>query len=99
MTDEQEIKRILQNHEERIKKLESPSQTIKNQEKVQKEFSGLSGGIVFLIKQKFLDQLRSADEIWTELKREGYVYPKKSVMKLLSVDFVNNKKTLNRIKE
>jgi len=72
----------------------------KNKKKIEGvSFKGLSGGINFLINNSFLDKLRSVDEIWNELKREGYHYPKTSVSKILNVDFVNKKKILNRLKE
>ncbi len=100
MTDEQEIKRILQDHEERLEKLELLPSSFKATSQIPaKKFEGLIGGINFLMEQNFFTGLKSADKIWTELKREGYVYPKKSVMKILNVDFVNKKKILNRIKE
>lgn len=65
----------------------------------EKEFKGLSGGINFIITEGFLKNLKSVDEIWNELKREGYVYPKTSVTKILNVDFVNKKKILVRLEE
>ena len=106
MTDEKEIKLILQDHEERIKKLEASTDQATNgisqKEHLQsskEKFKGLNGGINFLMHQGFLNELKSVDEIWAELKRGGYVYPKASVSKLLSVNFVKNKKILNRINE
>jgi len=63
------------------------------------KYSGLAGGIRFLIDNNKFNQLKSVAEVFNELKKEGYHYPKKSVEKLLSVNFVKNSKLLNRIKE
>jgi len=64
-----------------------------------KSYSGLVGGIRFLIDNKKFNQPKSVAEAFEELKKEGYHYPKKSVEKLLSINFTKNQKVLNRIKE
>ena len=97
-----EIKKILDGHEERIRKLEEkigqPNSSNIKQDKI-KEFKGLVGGINFILENGFLRNLKSVDEIWNELKKEGYNYPKTSVTKILNVNLVNKKKILSRIKE
>ncbi len=62
-------------------------------------FEGLKGGIRFIIKNGFFKKLRSLSEIKSELKREGYHYSDASISKILTRDFTNKEKILNRIKE
>ena len=62
-------------------------------------FSGLMGGINFLISKKFLDSPKSVKDVMNELKKEGYFYLNGSIDKILRVDFVNKKKILTRISE
>lgn len=62
-------------------------------------YSGLTGGIRFLIDNNFYNTPKSVKEIFNELKREGYHYSYESVDKLLRVDFHKNNKILNRFKE
>ena len=93
-----EIKRMLEDHERRIKILEEKLPKQKKQEST-KDYKGLSGGIQFLIDNNFLTALKSVSEIITELKREGYHYPSASISKILSVNFTKNKKILNRTSE
>jgi hypothetical protein len=93
-----EIKKILEDHEKRLKILEgNPPKQDKHESK--KKYSGVAGGIRFLIDNKFLNELKTANEIMVELKREGYHHSLASISKMLSVDFTRNKKILNRIKE
>ena len=49
--------------------------------KIQKEksYSGLKGGVEFLIGEKFLDRIRTAKEVQEELKKENYFHSKESV--------------------
>ncbi len=93
-----EIRKILNDHEKRIKILEGkPSK--QNRQESKKGYTGLAGGIRFLIDNKFLNELKTANEIMAELKREGYHHSLASISKMLSVNFTKNKKILNRIKE
>jgi len=98
---DEEIKRILADHEKRIKELEKAilSKDRTESKVAEKEYDGLSGGIRFLIDNGFLNIPKSVNEIMEELKKEGYHYPRKSINKLLSINFARNAKILTRIKE
>lgn len=100
--DEEEIKKKFEEIGKRLdlieEKFKGPSQDNSEIDK-EKDYSGLVGGIRFLIDNKILDEPKSVAEIFDELKKENYHYPKKSVEKLLSVDFMKKYKTINRIKE
>jgi hypothetical protein len=92
------IKKMLDDHEKRLRILEgNPPKQNKHESK--NKYSGLAGGIRFLIDNKFLNELQTANEIMAELKREGYHHSLASISKMLSVNFTKNKKILNRIKE
>ncbi len=96
-----EVKKILDDHESRIKKLEN-NLLIEKKNKIKeatKGYKGLAGGIRFIIKSGFLNNPRSLNEIINELKREGYHYSKSGVASTLSETFVKSQKILNRIKE
>ena len=98
--NEQEIIIRFEKIEKRINALENKSSEQKEEiKKVKEDFSGLAGGIRFLIKNNFLDSPKSVSEIYEELKKEKYHYPKKSAEKLLSVNFMKSQKILNRVKE
>lgn len=93
-----EIKKMLEDHERRINKLEEKLPKHKKQES-EKNYKGLSGGIKFLVDNNFLNEPKTANEIMAELKREGYHHSLASISKMLSVNYTKNKKILNRIKE
>jgi len=95
---DEEIKRILDDHEKRIRALEGKSSKEKKQAS-NKDYNGLAGGIRFLIDNKFFNEPKTANEIMAELKREGYHHSLSSISKMLSVNFTKNKKILNRIKD
>lgn len=63
----------------------------------EKSYSGLKGGIEFLIDKKSLNELKTAKEVLEELKKENYFHSKESVDKRLR--FLVTKKVLTRIKE
>lgn len=97
---DKDIRRIIQKLEEldeRTKKLESLVEK-EPPKKEDKKFSGLTGGIKFLIKSGFFVHPKSVEEVKTELEREGYYYPYTSVDKILRVNFTKNKKILTRLK-
>ena len=97
---DEEIKRILADHEKRIKELEKATRLKRDvKPRTEDNYSGLVGGIRFLIDNGFLNEPKSVNEIMEELKREGYHRSTASISKMLSVDFTRNKKILNRIKE
>mgnify|MGYP001597735902 CR=1 FL=1 len=96
----EEIKKIIDDHENRIKKLEeiifSRKQTGKT---TKKDYKGLAGGIRLLINNGFLNEPKSVKEIMSELKREGYHNSQAGVASTLSVTFTKSQKVLNRIDE
>lgn len=100
MNDE-EINKRFEEIEKRLeilegKNVEQNEDIIKNKEE---NFSGLAGGIRLLIKEDFLKTPKLVLEVFNKLKEKGYHYPKKSVEKLLSIDFTNKQRVLNRTKE
>ena len=96
---EEEIKKRFEEIERRLDVLEGKKQIKSKIKGNNKNYSGLVGGIKFLIKNNFLNKPKSVAEIFEELKKEGYHYPKKSVEKLLSVNFTKNQRVLTRFKE
>lgn len=97
----EEIKKILDDHEKRLQKMEDILFS-KEDQKIKptpKGYKGLGGGIRFLIDNGFLNEPKTANEIMEELKREGYHHSISSISKMLSINFTKNKKILNRIKE
>ena len=66
---------------------------------ISSSYDGLKGGIRFIIKNGYFKKLRGLSEIKSELKREGYHYSDASISKILTRDFTNKEKKLNRIKE
>ena len=86
-----------------IKRLEKLEKVVFANEKpkieAKNKYKGLSGGINFLIDSKFLNTLKSSNEIHWELRKEGHVYRKQAVDTLLRRDFVGKKKILARDRE
>jgi hypothetical protein len=100
---EEELRRILERldeHERRLKLLEEgkPAKK-KKKEYIDEIYEGLVGGIRYLIDHDFFKTPKSIEEIFKELTKKGYIYPKKSVGKVISVDFMKKEKILNRLKE
>ena len=100
MEDIEKLKKIIEDHEDRISKLEKKLSTGKpvKPESKKSNYSGLSGGIRMLIDNKFLDAPKSASEVFEEMKREGRYDSKKNVDGTLRMVFVKNK-ILQRIKD
>lgn len=99
MSVEKKIEELIEkisNLEKRLSKIEGEPTIIK---KSKGGFQGLSGGIRLLLKNGFLNEPKSVKEIYEELAREGYHYPKRSVDKLLRVNFMKKQKLLTRIKK
>lgn len=90
---------MLVDHEERLKLLEGRKSEQPKDESKKKEFSGLAGGIRFIINSGFLNSPKDFKEIKDELKREGYHYSDAGIMSTLAETFVKNKRLLTRIKE
>jgi len=98
----EEIERMLEEHEKRLRKIEDflfSREGHKIRPQPSRDYKGLTGGIRFLVDNGFLKEPKTANEIMNELKREGYHHSISSISKLLSVNFTNNWKILNRIKE
>ena len=82
-----------------IEKIIVPRENKETKKSNKKNYSGLAGGIRMLIDETFLNQPRTVNEIWSELKRQGYHYPKQSASKLLSINFMKAQRILTRTKE
>jgi len=54
---------------------------------------------MLLIDNGFFNSLKSADEVFTELTREGHFHNKEGIRKSLARDFVVRNRLLARIKE
>lgn len=63
----------------------------------EKKYSGLRGGIEYLIDNDFFQNLRSSKETHAELKKENYFHSLESVDKRLR--FLVSKKLLTRVKD
>lgn len=103
MGEIEELKKIIQEHEDRITKLENQlkiKQETKNSPKPseQNDYSGIKGGITLLIDNKFLDEPKSVQEIIAEMKREGYYHDRASIDSTLRKVFIKNR-TLQRVQE
>ncbi len=98
--EEQYIKKI-EEIESRLKKVENIvfSENKPTQLKTKESFSGLAGGIRFLIKNAFFNAPKSVKEVIDELKREGYYGTMTGVASTLSMTFTKSQKILNRVKE
>ena len=69
---------------------------IPEEETGEKSFEGLSGGMRLLIQENFFKEGRSQGEVFVELKRRGYHYPKSSIPPTL-INLIQ-KRVLNRDK-
>jgi len=54
-------------------------------DKKEESYSRLSGGIRLLLSEGFLKEGKAQGEIFTELKRQGYNYPKTSLPRILGI--------------
>lgn len=98
-TQETEIEKKLEDHENRLKKIEEKIFGEKRKPKFSDDFEGLNGGINLLIKNDFLNSPKSLQEINSELKKEGYYYGLAAIAKALSVYFMKEKRILTRVKD
>ncbi len=96
---DEEIKRILENHEKRIRTLEEAILPKGKTKEITKNYKGLAGGIRFLIENGFLNEPKTVNEIRDELKREGYHHGIAPISKMLSVNFTNKRKVLKRFRD
>jgi len=94
-----ELAKILSSIEKRLAEIENIIFTEKPKfEKKKNDYSGLSGGIRQLVDNGFFDKPREMKEIIYELKAVGYHYPDPSTFKIISVDFIQKRKILSRLK-
>lgn len=103
MEEIEKLKKIIEDHEDRIGKLEKQFlaksvQSTTKKTKNELNYSGTSGGIQFLINNGFLNSPKSSQVVYEEMKREGYHKPIKNIDATLRLVFVK-KKILERIKE
>lgn len=97
--EEMYIKKI-EDIDERLRKIENILLKSQNKPlKIEGNFSGLAGGIRFLIKNGFFNEPRTLKEVIDELKREGYYGSIAGVASTLSVTFTTSQKIFTRIKE
>ena len=99
MGEIEELKKTIQEHEDRISQLEKKlsTETIKSKPK-KSNYSGPTGGVRMLIDNGFLDTPKFVSEIVDEMKREGYYHDLPTIDSALRKSFLKNK-TLQRIKE
>lgn len=95
-----EIKKILQNHEERISVLEGCKKENKpSKEKAASDYSGLNGGIQMLIDEQYFESPQSTQNVIKKLNEKGYHYEQAVVAKALANYFMKRDRKLTRIKE
>jgi len=101
MEDIEKLKKIIESHEVRISKLEkklSIEKPVVSSITNQNDYSGIKGGIMLLLDNKFLDEPKSVQEIISEMKREGYYHDRASIDSTLRKVFIKNR-TLQRVQE
>lgn len=93
-----EIKKILDNHEKRISKLEKKLEAgIKKPKKLTAERKTISDHLDYLKSEGFFDQPKKTREIVERLAQEGYHYPPESLT--YSLQKAVQKKVLGRVKK
>lgn len=103
MDEIEKLKKFIQDHEDRISKLENKSlktNSTKSSPKSssQSDYSGIKGGIMLQIDNEFLNEPKSVQEIIGEMKREGYFHSRASIDSTLRKVFIKNN-TLQRVEE
>jgi len=92
-----EIEKTLDGFEKRLEKLEKAVFAQKGKTTPpSSEYKGLVGGINFLIDNGFFKKLRTKNEVYQELRKEGYYHRSQAVDTILRRDFVGKKKILTR---
>ena len=100
----EKFKKIIEEHEDRISKLEKQfnSKTTESKsgktKKGNSNYSGTTGGIRLLIDKEFLNKPKSSKEIHEEMNRKGYYKPIKNMDSALRLGFVKQK-ILERVKK
>lgn len=100
MDEIEKLKKIIQEHEDRIVKLEKLFSDKKSTKLTEKKstHSGVSGGIQMLIDNGFFGEPKSVKAVVTEMKREGYYDSMATIDSTLRKVFLKNR-TLQRINE
>lgn len=94
------IKKILKDHEDRLRKIENMLISDKGKKDVRKKsYKGLAGGIRLLIDNGFLNQPKTSADILLELKSEGYYNSESGVRSTLFTTFIKSQRVLSRIQE
>jgi len=62
-------------------------------------FGGLSGGINLILKDGFMNEPKSVDEIQKELERRGYYHSFEAIATLLRRDFMKRRQIITRIEK
>lgn len=102
MMDLKNLETMLKNHEERIVALEKSLKPTKEHSKTKdlpRDYSGLVGGVRYLIDEKFFNTPRKLGEIIDKLKENGYFHDSGAVHRTVAVYFVKRDKILTRFKE
>ncbi len=97
-----EIKKILDNHEERIKKLEvQPFEKGKGKETIisKEKLKGIPKGVKELIESEFFNKPKNINDAVKELARKGYFASRETIDRTIRRDFFKKKGILTRIKE
>jgi hypothetical protein len=102
MMDLKNVELLLKNHEERIVALEKTLKLdngISENRDQSPDYTGLVGGVRYLIDEKFFNTPKKFGEIFDKLKENGYHYDKGAVQKTVSSYFMKRDKILTRFKE
>jgi len=100
--DLKNVELLLKNHEERIALLEKTlkrDKTIPEAKDKNSDYSGLVGGVRYLIDEKFFRTPRKFGEIVNKLKENGYHYDNSAVQKTVASYFMKRDRILTRFKE
>ncbi len=100
--DLKNLELLLKNHDERIAALEKKlkiDKVIPEPKDQTSDYTGLVGGVRYLIDENFFNTPRKLREIFDKLKANGYHYDKSAVQKTISSYFMKRDKILTRFKE
>lgn len=102
MMDLKNLELMLKNHEERIVALEKSLKSKNDHSKkedLSRDYSGLVGGVRYLVDDKFFNIPRKLGDIIDKLKENGYFHESGAVHRTVAVYFVKRDKILTRFKE
>jgi len=97
---DEEIKKILDDFEKRIKNLE---EKVNFKEKIKgkgdNDLAGVSKGVSELLKEDFFDTPKKIEEIISELERKGFFGERQKIDSSIRKTFFGAKKILDRMKK